>query len=462
MNWKKSVSVISLVCIILLCSCGNREVIYTEESSEPDKENVSEQNIQCGLRDVLGVENDSRWQDVFKGNNQSSYEIDAHITFPEVDYLYTVKAEKRYFTGEDKERLTSVFFDEGSLRINTEYSSKEDLQNAKDTLIEAKNNGQRLVLGTNKTYESYEYYLDYLMELSDLEKQNEAAISDYSANCYIGEKNGMEYKIDFFADDTINNSGFRIARAQDLGVFTERFGEVGSAENVCQLSYEDAEKEAVEILKDLDLPPMQMTEVFDLCQWYVNDAGYERRDVNGYYFHFSRVIEGVAVDNHPYYSIPTETIFPENYPYLREFVDIGIDDGGLVFLNAGGLLTKGEVTQVNHILPFESIRDVVESAFWDYDTESIKIKEISLVYLRVENSDNTESFQYIPVWRVSPYYVDNVESVCLDDLIFINAIDGTIVSNNKNDIMTNTDQIMEMDRLTYQINEMRMIRNIDN
>lgn len=446
MNRKIQLFFLMTLCVLMFTACGKQKVTYNDDFTETDTAETTEKSVQHGLGNALGVENGYRWKDTLEGNNNKALEIDALVTYPEVENVCTVKVDKVYFTNEDKKRITDYFFDENTVRANTDITTKEDLQKVRENLQQMNEEGRRDVYASENVYKTYLNYIDYQMQNVPSKGEATEKIHDYEENSYIGSKNEVEYTVDFSNDKDINTSAFIVKRVQELGKFTEFYGNLNSSQNKCELSVEDAEKQALEIIKDLELPAMKMTGVNDLCQWYVNKADYERRDVNGYYFHFARDIEGIAVDNTQYYADNKRVLPLEDIPYFREFVDIGIDDKGLVFLNCAGMLTEGEKETVNHVLPFDNIKKIISEELTTY--KEGEIKEVSLVYLRVGDSSTTDTFHYIPAWRVSPYYIDNANYVAYEALIWINAIDGSILDGKEDSVITNYNQFVEEDRLS--------------
>lgn len=451
MRFGKTWICIALSGVMLFTACDKKEVVYNKEILEGETETSPENSVQMGLSKALGVENQSRWKDTLEGRDHVAWDVDALVTYPQVDHIYTIKADKVYYTNEDKKRIAECLFEENSLQGNVDTRTKEDLQLFLDSLTEKYERGERIVYASENVYRSYVNYIDYEMEQVPWKEELTNEIHDFEENSYIGSKNGVEYTLDFYNDKDINSSAFVVKRRQDLSKFTQSYENLNSSENECELTVEDAEKKALTILKELGLQDMKKTDVSDLFQWYMNSAGYERRRVNGYYFKFAREIDGVAVDNSSYPADWKKPLQVGEIPYFREFVDVGIDDQGLAFITCAGMLKETEREPVDHLLSFDNIKEVIGEALKDYTpattTVAEKIKQVSLVYLRVENPGSKDTFHYIPVWRVSPYYVEYNEYVAYEDLIWINAMDGTVIDGKKEGAITNYKQLLEADLL---------------
>ncbi len=278
----------------------------------------------------------------------------------------------------------------------------------------------------------------YRDKLDDAPSESElsADVGDFSSDRYIGTKGEHTYTFFFSKDDTVNNYYINASR-ENWAVTSSHHSNSHSLANKSNITEEQACETALKTCDDLGLPPMKVLHSEDL---YRNNADYESGDdfwdtewCEGYYIVLSRDIGGVAADATLYHNAciddPTDLY---NRNYNQERVTMLIDDSGIISLDISGLLTDGTLKSEAVLLSFDKIQDVIrQEVSTDNTNDNTLFTSLSLRYVRIVNPENSNEFCFIPAWRLcTGYESDYFFSNSTDEVILINAIDGSVIDLN--------------------------------
>lgn len=436
MGFKKWILEI-MVLMLLLTGCGKEEVVYDVENSS-ENQIVEEEGHSSGimtgdsLSERLGITT-TVWKETIHSDGGEVY-VNATIDVPEASNMHTLEVSEHYYTPEEKKELVKYFLGEDDVKVNVDRV--ETLEWAQKRIEYCDN-------AINNEYNSREKSFvnmfvnekEELMLRSNLplKKDVSEAITDYSENHYICEKDGVEYTLSFDMNEEENRSYWSMVALSEEDFPDKRFYPLyrpdAAENNLCQMTEEEACKKAETICDELGLTNMKAVSVQDLLihgNVLASDLSEQSRH-NGYYIVLARNIDGVSVDYKRYYEkniyLDTDTII-NGYP--PEKVVIALNDNGLIEMTYEGCLTVDDMGSSVKLLEFEQIREIFRTELEKLSEESQTWRGLSLEYIRIENASNANQYRYIPIWRLSsdePY--DELGHSPAYYNIFINAMDGS-------------------------------------
>lgn len=273
-DMKKIVKYILLASMALtLVACGKKkDVVYVDDNIQNVDTYTNSDAIQArSVREELGLGDEKKWKEDVVVNNKN-YKIDAQISVPEVEYMESVEASEYYLTNEDKKKILNVFMDADSIQVDPEnpaYPTKENIEE----LIKYKETKLELYPANCSIYKKAEAEIAELNEMldvapvaSDVDKNP----GDYSAPCFEGTKNGIQYTSRFVANPTKKQSYYNIT-AKNL----KEFNNSGSIylgttpypdkQNLCSMTEQQAIDKAEKLLGELGITHMTPIYTTTLC-----------------------------------------------------------------------------------------------------------------------------------------------------------------------------------------------------
>lgn len=434
MGFKKWILEI-IVLILVLTGCSKEEVVYdVENSSENQLVEEEGHSVVTGssLAERLGV-TDTVWKETIHSEGGEVY-VNATIDVPDASNMHTLEVSEHYYTPEEKKELVKYFLGEDNVKVNV--NRVETLEWAQkrmeycDNMINNEYNSREKSLVNMFVNEKEELMLRSNLPLK---KDVSEAITDYSENHYICNKDGVEYTLSFDIDEEENRSSWSMVALSEEEFPDKRvypfYQPDESENNLCQMTEEEACKKAETICDELGLANMKAVSVQDLLirrNMLASDLSEQSRH-NGYYIVLARNVDGVPVDYKSYYGeniyLDTDTTI-NGYP--SEKVVIALNDNGLIEMTYEGCLTVDDMGSSVKLLEFEQIQEIFRTELEKLLEETETWRGLSLEYIRIENASNANQYRYIPVWRLSsdaPY--DELDRIPAYYNIFINAMDGS-------------------------------------
>lgn len=422
-----------------LTGCGRKQVEYGGDIAS-DTDSVGADDI-YSLKDTLAVEDS--WEETIEINrdNINNIVIDAEVTVPDTYGLKVVSSEKKVIDENYKKELAeslsdgTVYLYDDAHKLKAEWQ-KEINYIEQAIIAEQQSNVEQEII--DRDYEMLAHY----QEMYEQAPESYAAAEDYSEDIYKLDRNGKEYLLSFNRmEETgyIGISFYPLEYKQFLEAEeAENYKHIdlhqnnlpyGSVVNKCQLTQENAEKETMEFLDYIGAVNFRQTGAYDLM--WMTDTGSVWYD--GCAFTMYRCIDGVNIDGCDYNSVNDffitdagEQVTWDNYN-LEQITIMMNDDGILGFQWAYPLeLGKTEVDNVT-ILPYENIKESLRQALQEHcvnysTTRTVKYNKLELLYYRCKESDESDNYSIVPVWRLS-----NIESGEIQRCIMVNAIDGSYI-----------------------------------
>lgn len=427
-------------CLLMaLTGCNRTEVVYGDETTGSQQaQNIHEEAVSGNLRDSLGIGEEKMWKESVELAGGPA-DIKVTLDVPDVSKLYTVSVSEYYLTSEDKQRIAECFMDADSLKVDKEMEfTKERIESeirSNEEIIKAY---RTLDFVDERKIAAYEFEIERLKTLlATAPGYNEVSeeVGGYSANHYTGTKGDVEYSIHFYADESRNRSAWFLktenpsyffetdSDPEAVGYYNAGFTEQN---NHCIMEKEEAEEKAIQLCEELGLPPMTVVLINDL-KWFTDDS--EFSEYNGYVVRLARSIDGVATDTCTYFD---DTLYVEDpttkLPYSTEYVEVIINDKGILEVSCKGLLTRGELGESVKLLSYSQIQEIFREEMKILDITEPSYWLLTLSYARMRNESNMDEYVYIPVWKlntVSSWWGMDLRMETVGSGIWINAMDGS-------------------------------------
>ena len=363
---------------------------------------------------------------------------DKDIIVPDKDCMYTKNYNMVSMTAEDKKKITSTIFDEGSGIHNYPKEYFDDIYISNDMV-------------------------DKIFDERDSEP-------DFNGEYFVGMIDDVPYVVRFMYGDGFVNEGFAIVPAcqekmsgelrdkqitqitysdydpEDMTEYSD-LNEIEESEknqvneNVCGLNTEQAVKKGQEYLDELGIADVTETTVTELYRIYEDDAfNMIQSEKDGYKIRFDASVNGVCIYQPLTMAIDTITkqssnqknnIPADNFYYSEvSYYELSFNENGIIsFYGYFPMAGVGELKRVDNLISWsdavDSLEKVIPKHFEDYKGYSkIVFNDVRLTYFRTL----TENGQY----KVMPVYVfSQVEEYDVNQpiqLIIIDARDGTEVN----------------------------------
>jgi hypothetical protein len=215
-----------------------------------------------------------------------------------------------------------------------------------------------------------------------------------------------------------------------------------------KLTPAEAKQQVEEMLKTADITDMQ------ICGMYIVDDGdngmfgNEKRDAqnNAYFIRLCRIVNSVPCGYSRSSTDTGDTMATYIGSWNYETFDITVNDSGIIDLRWSSPLEIGDTVVARAaLLPFSKIAQRFEQRIKDSyafqengDNIELKVYIVSLELMRIAEQDSVEKGLLVPVWNFYATKSKQVESwtetIGFDypwTVLCINAVDGSIISNNE-------------------------------
>ncbi len=466
-----SIAVAATLAIGQLSGCGREEMIdYSIEGME-QKEQPVQEGERSGLEQLAEEE---IWKEEWTSALKAEYiyegetfetrygiRVDARVIVPKMAQMSVVEVEEPEFDAEYKEKVAKRLFDSGEIYYG-DYSHlpKKDLMD-----LQTRNES------------GYTLYLDGFLTRQQLEediREQQAALDnmenagdtytyaqEYAENKYIGLCGGRLYNLSF-EEGFLNAGGQPYCRRKRIiwtvrdmrEVCPEKMKEQEElifspwtrgnwVENQCQISEEEAGKEAEQLVDKLGLDYSVQSAAWPLL-WgespdYTEIASADNWYVDGYVFAFdlgmddiSFVGYGADEDYKGFYQNKED----EEKQYSMEArLWVYVTDQGIIKMEADNPIEITGVKESVGLLSLDTIQHIMKEKTeeqWEifrYNTaELTKFNEMELIYFRVRDRENPGKFSYVPTWRLAVVTRDELlNQITVRNPVLVNAIDGFLI-----------------------------------
>lgn len=407
---------ITVLTLILLAGCGEEEKIdYTIEGMAQEEQPQSE----GGKNGLEQLEEEETWQETWTvktGEMEwdgrmvdvlTDMHVDAAITLPQAKQMSVIEVMEPEFDAAYKKDIAERLFDSGKI-----------------------------------------YYDD------------NTPVGEYTEDEYIGSYEGRLYNL-FFVDttDTPDNRRAKqiIWSVKDMGeVCPEKLKEQEEpqcsiwtkgnwVENHCQVSEEEALKEAKQLVEKLglDYPVVSVTYplVWGKVPEYVGTADDTEADtwvVNGYVFSFDLGVDdlsfveyGIEEDYAEYFMNP---VLGKKRYSLNTRLQVYVTDQGIVKMEANSPLEITNISEGVELLPIDTIKEMIKEKMneeyetFRFDGVETYYNAMELIYFRVRDKENAGKYNYVPAWRLATITREEaLNGIDIRHPVLLNAIDGSVI-----------------------------------
>lgn len=458
----------TVLCIGFCSGCGReKEIDYQVDGvsgqSITERGNVA---IAGGKNSLSQFAGETVWTDAWTveeiENATIEIEVDAQVILPDVEEMYVVEVTVPEFDEAFKEHVSETLFGENTVYYNdVAHLPKKELN---EIYMEYRALYDAVTSEPDREYygEQLQVYEKLMAAAGDTYIPAEA----YTANNYIGEKDGVTYELYFSGaygreDWALSNQYFNFYPLETEKVRPEGYEEcvfymahpymtveryINVGENECKFSLEEAESMARELFDELGLeypvldyakPLMWGDETMSSENIYHGDW-----HANGYVLSFSYGVEGISfagfgTGGQYQIGFATDTFeFGEQQPYIASaFADVYVSDKGIISVFVDGPVETTKISDSVELLPLDTIKEIMQEnkvkpfdamiSYSDYTYTEI-YTHMELIYFRVRDRENPLKYSYIPAWRLSEQMGDPVmNNRGIRNALIINAIDGT-------------------------------------
>lgn len=364
-----------------------------------------------------------------------------------------VKLSQKRFTSEDMQNYADLIFDEGTaeLYVPAAYLNQQGLADREVRLLNE--------MGKLSDTEVKGYYS--LLEAELEEVKNAAADYDDST------PKKLDTVPEFFSDDEMNIDGIDDDRQYGICEFIGTVNEIpcqltfmhdyagesmtllqrdytdvrfygisseeGQTENICSYTKEEAVEMAEEYLIKLGLGDFTVTRVLDARARNVESETDQNGSLDSYKIFFGRAVNGMSTLYSELYS-GRERLWGTSIEYGYEYIMVCVNDFGIVSLEYGNPMQVDEInTDSSVLLSFDKVDQIAKDYMQNGqdlgndDVGSLCINEVELGLGRVRGEDG--AYYLIPVWM---YFDTDTDMIFQrDDILTINAIDGTLIDTRE-------------------------------
>jgi len=227
----------------------------------------------------------------------------------------------------------------------------------------------------------------------------------------------------------------------------------------CEMSYNEAQQLADEVVNKvysksdaasgLALQSIRLFDIKNEIEIALNEN--DETDKQGYAFIYTRkyhkeiptlIIDGITVGE------TDEQGFEPEYreAYCQEYAYVLVDDSGVVL---SGYISPSKVIGVKNdnvaVISFEDAIDIFKKNIfyqniWAFNSVTLCVNKIEFGFVRLPVKDNIKQYMMVPAYNFVGGSENNVEEIGLNlsetnkSILLINAVDGSIISNIRNQI----------------------------
>ncbi len=459
-----SIAVAVALAIGLFSGCSREKTIdYSIEGMEQDKQSGNG----GGISDLHQLAEREDWEEKwdmpsgeileYEGQTLDLYmevDINAPIMGPKTSQMSVVEVEEPEFSAEYKEEIAKRLFDSGEIYY-ADYSHlpKKDLQEIRDRL-----DAGETVYVEFPIREHIEKDAEALDNIENA-KETYTPVEDYTDNLYIGLSGGRLYNLAFWEEGggayTYRRTKHIVWTVRDIQtVCPEKVKEQeniefspwdrGSwVENQCQISEEEARKEAQQFVDRLGLEYSVYSFTYPLLWGEAPAPGAiaSGKDwyIDGYVFTFDLGVDGISFvgygmeeDYEDFYQNKEPTAEVQYSMDAR--LKVYVTEQGIIRMEADNPLEITHVMDGVGLLPFDTIQGIMrdkmneQPKFFHFDIFDIHFNEMELLYFRVRDREEPGKFSYVPAWRLAVVTRDELlNRITIRNPVLVNAIDGSLI-----------------------------------
>lgn len=467
MTIRKSVCTVLLAGITagLLSGCSDQEANYNLDSEQ------AKTNAENSLAEFAEVE---KWNDEWEvdiGNGKRlNLVIDAAISVPGAEFMSVVEVEKLKPDGAVKKQFLDAFFGGAEIYYHdAEHLTKEELEDRileQEMIIElAEDEVKRvhnyvetgvIVISEEELDRMEEGFEREKEKLSQFEQALEVApdgpvpavdydncweflayVDDIAYYAYFpeeGEEAVIRIQPGQHGDAVPTYLPEALPELKEYELISYGGDGADESSNDCPLSIEKAQELAARFMQGSGLQNQMLLREENLI-WKgqkMNDDGIvieESRDyAYGYWF-----IYGIGVNGLPFSEFGDESIYVDarrsgrsDFYSLDCRCSVAVTDDGVVGVEMKYPLVVKHITEQVELLPLDTIKQIMKNEAVEhpdrYDFTKYQYSNaMDLIYFRVGDKENADSYSYIPVWRLS-----QKGEYCYHPIL-VNAIDGSVI-----------------------------------
>lgn len=437
---RKRIRIAGTVAIVLLSGMVNG---CRQENAVVDYSMDSEANVG---REVQATGSLSQFQEEKWSTHVSGEDIDvtisAQISVPKAEEMSVIevshpKADAEY----RKEIFQKIFGDSVVYYFDDAHAFPADIQNrihAEEIYIENiepyldatasqdfdVDEVQMQIQQANERIRRYQEYLaNATGELTVAQNYEQdipyvGYVDDVLYKIEVSEESGTGIQISFFPYQSADVCPDDLEGKEGLYCSSDDAG----GDNQCQMSETEAKKIAEDYCMDKGFENLLVTETKTLV-WRWNDGSC----VNGYEFWLEPGYDGIAFP-----SFGSE----DTYIYLRNCVGysmenlckVWVTDKGVIGLEYRNPIAIDSVTEGVPLLSLECIQQIMKDEVsdnyekYEFANNAPFYNCMDLIYLRIKDEQQANTYSYIPAWRLS-YFANDYYNYS----VFVNAMDGTII-----------------------------------
>ena len=445
--------------ILVLCACAGGEKKSSDDNLEQEEEN---KEVLSQFAEDDGTTWKDSWMEKTASGDSIQVDINASVVIPSLSRMSTVEVSKYDFSNENKKHVAEAVFDGEIYYGDVEKLPKSELKSllgeAREDLQESYENWQGNLneQDSEENDESYKADIERNLEKKETQVERYEELvrnapdeyvriqgNDYQGERYIGERDGIQYSLDF-ADQSIWISPLvredifpdKVKGAGDyVSYFPKQKDE--KLDNECEMERKDAEQLARDFTRKLGFSELVLKETRDLV-WDVPQNGRlsgGERFADGWSFSFAAGVDDVAFDSFGVEGDDIYRVGHEEYQAEKKYslycsMNICVTDRGVIEANYYNPIEIQSVTPGVKLLSLKNIKQIIRNSMGEYAgffidkgkrlVGAIRFSYLELVYYRLSDPDNEDRFTYIPAWRLRRdgnqqlYYI-------------VNAMDGSVI-----------------------------------
>ncbi len=203
--------------------------------------------------------------------------------------------------------------------------------------------------------------------------------------------------------------------------------------NTCTITQTAALDKADELLDTLGLTGLTADSSY-VVEWsyYGSSENLIMQEYDGYYFYYSRKIDGVPVYNEAIYNV--ENIESDNYDSImpEDYLIVAVDGNGILYANWGIFSTlTGEVETNVSLLSWDELMEKLSENLSEYYTEyqvpytDICFNGAELTYFPVPDGDGGK---YVPAWVFTQTETDSTGTeTSITQIAVVDATNGEVI-----------------------------------
>lgn len=449
-NGKKAILMIaSSLIMIASAGCGKEKVKYVEDETTTSTENTTIYEVDTG---AVNNSYEEVWEATGVGNNNI---IDATVTMSDNTEFKIFEATKNYFDSEETEKFIKSITNDVVYKYDIEdypkYMLEELMEECNETIAYYESEG----LDENEYYHLYDDQYTKLNEYTELYGSASTDLieaTEFDASTYLINYNGISYSLCMGKEYDYGNKivmtpteeyEYIWGKEQENTVYSvEKEGSVAeNPENMCTITKEEAENQAVEFVENLQIDGMKLTETKPayITAYNEKDDTYDYW-YNGYVMTFGREVDGSLIKKSDYvykYGTDIENLYYEQcyewysdfhenyyfyYGYGIETMYVVVNDNGIVYFSYEYPLTIGSVMAENiNTISLDSVKQIMMEEIETKEYyQNKKFTACELRYFPVKDEEDKDLIAIMPVWVLHDTYSTT--------MVVVSAVDGKVIN----------------------------------